>query len=141
MIFNQEYIREGENTGSNEFTTESIMEFNFNPSIKEIPSDLAKIKNFLLTSDSRGESRISIDRISIETSTPLVLILIPLLLPLRDRVQVKIILQDTEVHYHSAAQEDLENDIRRTRKFKELLEAARSLQAHGITVIFAKKIM
>lgn len=118
------------------FPSESILSFNFNPSLKELPSDMLKIKEHLLES-----GKITDRQITIETSSPLVLILIPLLLPLRDRVQVKIILNDEKETISEHTFLSTEHEIAHTKRFKELLEAAEALCSHGIEVIFSRKVL
>lgn len=116
--------------------SENVLEFNFNPSIKDIPSDLMKVKQFLYES-ALAET----GKIVIETRSPLVLILIPLLLPIKDKAQVKFMLDDNQAHHQHFTLDCVQNEISKTRNFKEILEAAHSLGSHGIDVIFTSKIL
>ena len=116
--------------------SENVLEFNFNPSIKDIPSDLMKVKQFLyeLALAETG-------KIVIETRSPLVLILIPLLLPIKEKAQVKFMLDENQAHHQHFSLSSVQQEISKNRNFKEILEAAHSLGSHGIDVIFTSKIL
>jgi hypothetical protein len=116
--------------------SENVLEFNFNPSIKDIPSDLMKVKQFLYES-ALAET----GKIVIETRSPLVLILIPLLLPIKEKAQVKFMLDENQAHHQHFSLSSVQQEISKNRNFKEILEAAHSLGSHGIDVIFTSKIL
>jgi hypothetical protein len=127
-------IVDSSNETNSPFKVESLISFSMEADIKELPSNLMEVKDLIYRFGDKGNHQICI-----ETSTPLVLILIPLLLPLRDRVQVRIILEDKSKTHQYGDERAVRDEIRHNRKFRELLEAAQALSSHSIAVCFSQK--
>jgi hypothetical protein len=135
MLYSNNTIGLKNRDGANSlFPIESVLKFSFDPSVKELPSSIDFIKKSLFSLIKNEESTIII-----ETSSPMIVILIPLLRPLRDRVEVRILFKNQNNQAPGVAiTTNTKCEIAQTKRFKELLETAESLIAHGISVSFSR---
>jgi DNA-binding transcriptional MerR regulator len=125
------------------YPIEYLMDFGLKTSLRNLPLELSEVKAFLnLASEDPSKN------IRIRTASPFILILIPILLPFRDRIKVEIefnhSVKDNDQNKsgkHNLDELSTSHAIAHNKRFKELLEAAQALISHEIPVCFSRPAM
>jgi hypothetical protein len=121
-----------QNTDNSLDMIESVIEFSTDTLINKNSNQLGDIGAYL--KKIRADKKTSV---RIRTSSPLLLLLIPLIIPLKNRITIEL-----EFKNESLTSSSLEgNEISRIRKFKEILQVGNTISECGIDVVYSKQIL
>ena len=121
-----------QNTDNSLDMIESVIEFSTDTLINKNSTQLRDIGKYL--KKIRADKKTSV---RIRTSSPLLLLLIPLIIPLKNRITIEL-----EFKNESLVSASLEgNEISRIRKFKEILQVGNTISECGIDVVYSKQIL
>ncbi len=121
-----------QNTDNSLDMIESVIEFSTDTLINKNSNQLGDIGDYL--KKIRADKKTSV---RIRTSSPLLLLLIPLIIPLKNRITIEL-----EFKNESLTSSSLEgNEISRIRKFKEILQVGNTISECGIDVVYSKQIL
>ena len=102
---------------------------NFFPTLSSIHGKLLSLKTSLNIIRSN-----TTHTVKISTNSNLILLLIPLILPIKDRLKI-------EFCFHASSKDNLiETNYEESKNFKHILEASQTLSELGLEVIFSKSL-
>ncbi|HMO16500.1 MAG TPA: hypothetical protein PKA63_01730 [Oligoflexia bacterium] len=118
---------------------ENVIEFDFNPERSDLSDAIMGVLEILET--AKSDDSLSIRLV---TRSPLILILLPSIIPLSGRLKIEFQL---ETDYKSAVRagvetriDDSREEFAKTRRFRELLEAASVFSSHQFSISFTKSL-